>query len=90
MFSFGPLTTKTILSCFSVCKKGIDAGQGTGHVTCEEWLQEQELFSVEKRSLRGDLITLYNYLKGSCGEEGVQLFPQVTNDRMQGNGVVPQ
>ncbi|KAJ7424340.1 hypothetical protein BTVI_06851 [Pitangus sulphuratus] len=53
----------------------------------DEWLSALDLFSLEKRRLRGHLIVVFDILMRGGREAGTNLFTLVTSDRTQRNSL---
>ncbi|GAB0186081.1 mitochondrial enolase superfamily member 1 [Grus japonensis] len=59
--------------------------KGLGSLPYEGRLRELGLLSLEKRRLKGDLITMFQYLKGGY-KDGDSLFTRIHMETMKGNG----
>jgi len=60
--------------------------RGMEHLCHEETLRELGLFSLEKRRLWGDLIVVFQYLKGAYKKDGDRLFSIACCKKTRDNG----
>jgi len=60
--------------------------RGLKHLCYEERLRELGLFSLEKRRLQGDLIAVFQYIKGAYRKDGENLFIRTYCNRTRDNG----
>jgi len=87
VFSFGPhCARKDVDRLEMVQGRATGMTKGLGSLPCEESLKELGLFSLEKIRPRGDLMTMFQYLKGGYKENGGSPFTSSHMEKMRGNG----
>lgn len=76
-----------VLDCSQ--RRGMKLVKGLQHEAYEERLGKVGVFILEKRMLRGDLISLNNYLKIGCNKVSVGLFLKLASDERKWPKAVP-
>jgi len=79
----GRIPSLDLLAMLLFMKKMV---RGLEHLSYEERLRELGLFSLEKRTLQGDLTAAFQYLKGAYKKAGEGLFTRTFCDRTRYDG----
>ncbi|RMC06372.1 hypothetical protein DUI87_15804 [Hirundo rustica rustica] len=83
---WAPRDKKDLEKLECVQRRAMELEKGQEHQSDEEQLKELGVFSLEKRGSRGIFSFFFcNYVKGGCGEMGVDLFSQNTSHRARGS-----
>ncbi|XP_058045180.1 uncharacterized protein LOC131201370 [Ahaetulla prasina] len=81
-----PRCKKDVETLERVQKRATKMISGLEAKTYEERLQELGMSSLTKRRTRGDMIAVFQYLRGCHKEEGVGLFSKAPEGRTRSNG----
>ncbi|CAM5146598.1 unnamed protein product [Natator depressus] len=87
---WAPLFRKDVDKSERIQRRATEMIKGLENMTCEGRLKILGLFSLEKRRLRGHMITVLKYIKGCYKEEGEIFFFLTSEDRTRSNGLTLQ
>jgi len=83
---WSPLYKKDLDRLERVQRRAAKMIKRLGSLPYKERLRKLDLFSLETRRLRRDLITMFQYLNGGYKEDGDSFFTRSLMEKMRGNG----